>query len=108
MRAKQKRVKLTEPGLRRLLQKSMKNYRDLTAAINGMWDKLQPRLLPVAGEMTLHSANARPVRFVERMTTAIIQTLDSYEYERRMHMKAPRPGGGGRGEIRTNFSSSDT
>lgn len=80
MRTNQKRAKLTERGLRRLLQKSMKNYRDLTAAINGMWDKLEPRLLPGAIPAIGHpTANAAPAQLVERMTTAILNTLDMYE-----------------------------
>lgn len=75
----------------------MKNYRDLTAAISGMWDKLQPHLLPGAIPAIGHpSLNATPVQFVGTMTTAILDTLDVYERDR--SVKEPRARGSGRGD----------
>ena len=97
MLAKQTPTRLTERGLRRLLQKSMKNTRDLTAAVIDMWDKLQPRLLPGTIPAIDHpSINATPVRFVRTMTTALLHTLDMYE--RGGNVKTPRTRGGGRDE----------
>lgn len=70
--------------MRRLLQKSMTDYRNLTAAVTGMWDKLQPHILPEAAPaIGLLSANTAPVQFVEIMTASILETLDVYERQRR-------------------------
>jgi hypothetical protein len=80
MRAKRRRTKLTERGMRRLLQKSMTNYRDLTTAIMRMWTRLQPRMLPgTVPEMNQPRPNGTPVVFVEMMTAAILRTLDAHE-----------------------------
>ena len=67
----------------------MTDYRDLTASVTGMWDKLQPHMLPRAmPAIGLLSANTAPVQVVEIMTASILTTLDVYE--RQMNVKTPQ------------------
>jgi hypothetical protein len=79
MRGKGKRPRLTVTGLHRLLQRTMRNYRDVTAAIDQMCANLQPHLLPGTLPDTDHHTVRTPVQQVEMITGAVLKTLYMYE-----------------------------
>jgi hypothetical protein len=80
MSASRKPARLTSAGLKRALHRSMADYRDLAAAIAGMWAKLNPRLPPAAALPNPKPIN--PVRELEVITQATLQTLRAYERAR--------------------------
>jgi hypothetical protein len=79
MRGKGKRPRLTVTGLHRLLQRTMRNYRDVAAAVDGMCANLQPHLLPGTMPATDHHTVRTPVQQVEMITGAVLKTLYMYE-----------------------------
>jgi hypothetical protein len=79
MRGKGKRPRLTVTGLHRLLQRTMRNYRDVTTAIDQMCATLQPHLLPGTMPDTDHHTVRTPVQQAEMITAAVLKTLYMYE-----------------------------